>query len=150
MITLWQGTYIHPILWMRTLKNEWLNSPPKVTQWVDFRIQTQSTFIQCAALVTHGSNWLLSDKSLKMEFQTLCYLVWEDTWKLGAKGTFFHGHWLSQGAFIFREDLWYKWDSGSSCHGSVETNLTSIHKVKGLIPGLTQWVKYPSLLWDVV
>ena len=29
----------------------------------------------------------------------------------------------------------------SSCHGSVETNLTGIHEDPGLIPGLTQWVK---------
>ena len=42
---------------------------------------------------------------------------------------------------------------GSSCHGSVVTNLTSIHKDLGLIPGLAQWVKDhrdnsdPVLLW---
>ena len=29
---------------------------------------------------------------------------------------------------------------GNSCHGSVETNLTSIHKDVGLIPVLAQWV----------
>ena len=33
----------------------------------------------------------------------------------------------------------------SSHHGSVETNLTSIHEDVGLIPGLTQWVKVPSV-----
>ena len=36
---------------------------------------------------------------------------------------------------------------GSSHRGSAGTNPTSIHKDVGLIPGLTQWVKDPVLLW---
>ena len=33
----------------------------------------------------------------------------------------------------------------SSHCGAVETNMTSIHEIVGLIPGLTQWVRDPAL-----
>ena len=34
-----------------------------------------------------------------------------------------------------------KEEFGSSCCGSVETNVTSIHEDVGSVPGLDQWVK---------
>ena len=37
--------------------------------------------------------------------------------------------------------------SGSSRHGSAETNLTRNHEVEGSIQGLSQWVKNLALLW---
>ena len=36
---------------------------------------------------------------------------------------------------------------GSYCRGPVVTNPTSIRKDLDLMPGLTQWVKDPALLW---
>ena len=49
-------------------------------------------------------------------------------------------HWLAKALFKIQQP-------GSSHHGSVETNLTSIHEDVGPIPGLAQWVKDPALLW---
>ena len=39
---------------------------------------------------------------------------------------------------------------GSSRCGAAETNFTRIHEDVCLIPGLTQWVRDPALLWAVV
>ena len=46
-----------------------------------------------------------------------------------------------------RISLVLKRNIGSSHHGSVVTNLTSIHEDTGSIPGLAQWVMDPVLLW---
>ena len=43
------------------------------------------------------------------------------------------------------KSVFKKW-VGSSHPGAVETNPTRNHEVKGLIPGLAQWVKDPVLL----
>ena len=43
--------------------------------------------------------------------------------------------------------IWFKnGQRGSSHHGSVVMNPTSVHEDTGLIPGLIQWVRDPALL----
>ena len=50
---------------------------------------------------------------------------------------------LNKSSFSLLENK-YCW---SSCHGAAETNLARNHVVSGLIPGPSQWVKDPALLW---
>ena len=45
---------------------------------------------------------------------------------------------IIQNNFPFKDK---KKKSRSSCHGTVEMNLSGKHEVLGLIPGLAQWVK---------
>ena len=47
--------------------------------------------------------------------------------------------------FILMSVFFRKIFIGSSCYGSAETNLTSIHGDTDLIPGFTQWVNDPAL-----
>ena len=47
-------------------------------------------------------------------------------------------------------DAGHSHHEGSSLCGSAVVNPTSIHEGEGLLPGPTQWVKDPALLWAVV
>ena len=52
---------------------------------------------------------------------------------MGLGGGVWGGHVQTKGIHILEIRI-----SGSSCHGSAETNLTSIHEDAGSIPGLIQ------------
>ena len=58
-------------------------------------------------------------------------------------------HWKGLMSKMISSDLHLQ-NIRSSHHGSVVTNLTSIHEDTGLIPGPTQWVEDLAWLWALV
>ena len=106
-------------------------------------------------------NWMSKERTVRSNVRNLfesidtyCYIVplREDTSLLlsAVSEMLFisdaYKHWRIL-LFFWRLFLLKRLYSGSSRHGTVETNPTGNHEVEGSIPGLSQWVKDPVLLW---